>query len=168
MANKKLIGLMLILSIIGLLTATYQVYEHYFAEGDSSVCDYSENFSCSAVTGSRFGEFPQFSGIAVSLYGMLWFAAIIWLLYGTYRKKERFKQQDFYTFLFSGAGFLGVLYFLWAELIALPAETGELIICPFCTIQHVIIGLLLVMSFFALRKPVKEHLKNMFLEEVKK
>jgi len=164
-ARKQTLLVMLILSLIGLATAIYQSIEHYFLE--SSICDFTEGFSCSAVTGSRFGEWPQFSGISVSLWGILFFLTLLWLLFGSYRNKEKFKLQEFYSFALLGSGFLGVLYFLWVELIALPAEIGELIICPLCTVQHIAIAILLVLGFLTLKKPLRQYIKETFMEEDK-
>lgn len=161
--KKVILSTMLILSIIGVIISGYQTVEHYFLS--ESICDFSENFSCSAVTESRFGELPVDSGVAASLWGLVWFIGLTFLVYTSLKKKEKFKLQDFYTFLYLLGGILFVAYFLFIELIVLPAEYGELIICPFCTILHIDIIILLVLSFFLLKKPVLSYLKDTFIEK---
>ena len=162
MKRQAVLKLMLVLSLIGLAVAGYQTYEHYYLE--SSICDFTESFSCSSVTESTYGEFPAGSGIAWSVYGTFWFLALLWLL-NRERKGKRFENQEFYIFSWLGAGIASVVYLLFIELYVLPMELGELIICPLCTIVHVVVVLLFIMSFSLLKKPIKSYLKDVFLEE---
>lgn len=151
---------MLVLSVLGLGVATYQTYEHYFLI--SSVCDFTATFSCSTVTESRYGEFPPDSGIATAGYGVLWWLGLIFLIYLYLRKNELFKPQEFYILLWLLVGLLFVFYLLAVELYILPKEIGQIVICPLCTVQHILIAILLVLSFITLKKPVKTYLEDLF------
>ncbi|MDY6769433.1 MAG: vitamin K epoxide reductase family protein [Candidatus Nanohaloarchaea archaeon] len=156
---KAVIGL----SVVGLVVAGYQTYEHYFLA--SSVCDLSATFSCSVVTESRFGEFPPNSGLATAAWGVLWWLGIIVLSGGMLKGREWVDDQEFYLFGSIAAGLGFVAYLLLVELYILPQETGELIICPFCTVQHILIFALVYLSHRLLRKPVREYLADIFYTE---
>lgn len=154
---------MLILSLLGVIISGYQAYEHYFLE--SSFCDFSENFSCSAVTGSNYGDFPIGSGIALSIYGLLWFGLLAFVLYKSLRGKDLIKKdQEFYIFAYLSFGILFVIYLLIVELYLLPLELGEVVICPLCTILHVSIATLFLMSYNQLKKPMSTYFEEIFME----
>ncbi|MDY6770405.1 MAG: vitamin K epoxide reductase family protein [Candidatus Nanohaloarchaea archaeon] len=151
------------LSIVGLIIATYQTYEHYFLA--SAICDLSKTFSCSTVTGSRFGSFPPGSSIATALWGMAWWIGLIGLSGATLRGINWFKNQLFYIFAYVATGTVFIAYLLVVELYILPQETGALVICPFCTIQHILILIILFLTYGLLQKPVKDHLTDIFYTE---
>ncbi len=158
-SNRRLtLRIMLLLSIIGLGVTSYQTYEHYFLT--SSVCDISASFSCSTVTESRYGEFPPDSGISTAGYGILWWGALIGLIYGYLRRKNWFQPQEFYILLWLLIGLLFIFYLLVIELYILPKEIGFIVICPLCTVQDVLIAILLILSFLILKKSFKTYLKN--------
>ena len=162
--SKVIYNVILILAIIGLGFASYQTIEHYFLT--SSVCDFTSNFSCSAVTESQYGELPFNSGIALSLYGVLWWLGLLALAYKG-KKSNWSLHKDLYVLLWNGFGFLFAIYLVLIELVILPKETGTVIICPFCTVQHVIILTSFVLSFFLLRKPLSDSLKGMLFVKKK-
>ncbi len=154
---------LILLSIMGLGVATYQTYEHVFL--GSSVCDISASFSCSTVTQTRFGEFPQESGIPLAAYGMVWWTGMIALLKSQLWEKDWFSTPDFYT---TGWGFLGVLTIIpliLIEVYILPQEIGQVAICPLCTIQHILILIVFGLSFLILEKPIKQYLEDIFFVE---
>ncbi|MBS3115998.1 hypothetical protein J4421_00200 [Candidatus Woesearchaeota archaeon] len=145
--QAMILKVMLVLGILGLITAAYQTVEYYFLR--SSFCDFSPNFSCSIVTQSSYGEFPFLSGIAVSLYAVLWWLVLLGIIsLMLWKKKEWFLYLKVWMIL----GIMSALYFLFVELYLLPQEIGLIVICPFCTIQHLLIATLLVMGFFFTRK----------------
>lgn len=156
---KAIIGL----SVVGLAVAGYQTYEHYFL--GSSFCDLSATFSCSAVTESRFGDFPPNSGIATAAWGVVWWLGLIALSAGSLKGKEWFEDQAFYLFAYISAGLGFVAYLLVVELYILPKELGTTVICPFCTVQHVLIVLLVFLSYPLLEKPIKSYLADIFYTE---
>ncbi|MDY6761587.1 MAG: vitamin K epoxide reductase family protein [Candidatus Nanohaloarchaea archaeon] len=159
-ALKLVIGL----SVVGLAVALYQTVEHYFLA--SAVCDVSATLSCSVVTESRFGEFPPNSGLATAAWGVLWWAGMAVLSTATLKGKEWVEDQEFYLFSYIAAGLVFVIYLLTVELYILPQETGRVVICPFCTVQHVLIVFgLLPLSYLLLDKPVREYLADIFYTE---
>ncbi len=163
MDREKLLGAFVGMSLAGLAVAGYQTYEHYFLA--SSVCDFTSTFSCTTVTGSRFGEFPPGSGLATAAWGVLWWAGAAVLGYGMLKGRKWMESLDFYTFAYTGFGVLFAAYLLVVELYLLPQETGTLAICPLCTVQHVFILLMFIISYTALEKPVKEYLEEVFYTE---
>ncbi|MDY6766477.1 MAG: vitamin K epoxide reductase family protein [Candidatus Nanohaloarchaea archaeon] len=163
MERKTLLKAVIGLSIAGLAVAGYQTYEHYFLA--SSVCDLSSTFSCSIVTESRFGEFPPNSGIATAAWGVAWWLGLIALSTAGLKGREWVENQDFYLFSYIAAGLGFVAYLLAVELYILPQETGTLVICPFCTVQHVLILALLPLSYALLDKPVRAYLEDVFYRE---
>jgi uncharacterized membrane protein len=155
---KKLIKIALALAVLGLIIAFYQTAEHYFLS--ESICDLSETFSCSVVTESKYGELPFNSGISLALWGSLWWIALIILLYRL--KKPLLKNQEFYIWLMVITGMAFVIYLVAVEVYFLPLETGEVVICPLCTIQHILILLLLPISWKLLKKPLVKYVDTLF------
>ncbi len=164
MDRGTVLKIILVFSVIGIGVAGYQTYEHYYL--DSAICDLSSTFSCSAVTGSEYGEFPPASGIATAFLGMLWWAGVIFLTNDLRGGEKRYDNEEFYLFSWLGFGILFMLYLLTVELYILPQQTGELIICPFCTVQHVLMVLVFLVSFKLLEKPLGEYLEDVFYMEV--
>lgn len=150
----------LALSVIGLIVAGYQTYEHYFIT--STFCDLSATFSCSVVTGSRFGAFPPGSGIATAAWGVVWWAGLMALSSTALSGREWIENQDFYTFSYVVAGLGFVAYLVAVELYILPQEIGRTVICPLCTVQHVLIVVILPLSYILLEKPLKAYMADVF------
>ncbi len=163
-ARKSVLQIMLLLSVIGLGVASYQTYEHYFLT--TSVCDFTASFSCSVVTESRYGEFPINSGIALAAYGAIWWLVLIGFIYKSIRKALS-NNQELYIFLWLVVGLTAVIYTLTIEFYVLPKEIGTIVICPLCTVQHVLIGILLILSITLFRKSLKSYLESVFFTEVK-
>lgn len=163
MQRDTLLQIILLISFIGLIVAGYQTYEHYAPV--SSVCDINEQFSCSVVTESRYGEFPQQSGIALSAWGILWWVSVILLSYTLLQGREFLENQEFYLFADFGFGVLTALYLIAVELYWLPQETGEVVICPLCTVQHALIAALIVIGYFLLEKPIRAYIEDIFYME---
>lgn len=144
-----------ILAILGLAVAGYQTYEYHVL--GSTGCSISETFSCSAVTGSQYGEFPPNSGVATAAWGVLWWLAVVALSGSLLAGARFFKQQEAYLFGISVVGVGFMLYLLTVELYILPQETGQLAICPFCTAQHVLILGVTALSYTLLPQPVHDY-----------
>ncbi len=151
-ALTALIGL----SIAGLAVAGYQTYEYYLTAG--TVCDLSATFSCSAVTGSRFGAFPPGSGIATAAWGVLWWSGVLVLAGGLRTGREWVAEQAATLFALVATGTVFVGYLLIVELYILPRELGVLTICPLCTAQHVLILAILALAYRLLDRPVRTSL----------
>lgn len=167
MDRDKRLKIILSLSVVGLIVALYQTYEHYFMA--SAICDLSATFSCSVVTESRFGEFPPNSGIATAAWGVLWWLGVLSLGRALQTGKGLFsgwvEDDAFPLFAWIASGLVFVAYLLIVELYILPQETGALVICPFCTVQHIIILAIVGLSYGLLHKPIKESLTDVFYTE---
>lgn len=156
--KNNFVTLMIILSFLGLLTAGYQTVEHYFLA--ESFCDFSTTLSCDHVTNSIYGEFPFESGIAIALWGFLWWILLIYLLFSV----KHNSKHEFYVFLSLILGLIFVVYLVLVELYLLPLDVGVIVICPLCTVQHILIIILFIMSFKLLKKPINLYTKEIFFK----
>ena len=154
--RKQILYVLLVLALLGLVVSSYQAIEHYFLT--SSVCDFTESFSCSIVTESYYGEFPFNSGIAVSLYGIIWWAVLVGLI--GYMLNKKIKDLEYYAFLWNIIGLGTIVYLLIVELYLLPKEIGQVVICPLCTLQHVLIIILFFCTYLLLKKPLIKYRLN--------
>ncbi len=131
---QKLLNLVIALGILGLLTSLYLVYNHYQGIEKGSACDFSESISCSVVNTSVFSELLN---VPVALWGAVWFVFLIWMA-----SKARKMPAILPGLLWwSGAGTVFVAYMVVAEII-LKA------ICPFCTVVHLIVIVILGLSYY--------------------
>ncbi len=141
--EQKLLSIILVLSIIGLLTSVYLVYNHYAPPDDGSFCDFGASISCSLVNTSVFSKIV---GIPVALLGALWFLITSLL---ALRARTEFKRTSLVgLFGWSLLGLLSIVYLVVAEII-LKA------LCPLCTLVHILVLAILVISFYLFKK---EHL----------
>lgn len=143
MDSRHKLGTIVVLGILGLIVAAYQTYDFYYG---LAICNYDSVFSCGLVTGSAYGSFPPGSGIATALWGVLWWIGIILLAGGMLIGRPLFTSQDVYLFGMSMLGLVMITYLLAIELIVLPAQNHQLAICPFCTLQHIFIVIIAVLS----------------------
>lgn len=147
-------------SILGLIIATYQTYEHYYA---ISICNSASVFSCARVTESVYGEMPPNSGIATAFWGLLWWVGMLGITSASLRWPERHRNaKNMLLFIGTILGMIVVSYLVYIELILLPAQTGQLAICPFCTLQHSFIVILTGLSYLLLQQPVRETLDTVY------
>tara|TARA_Y100000310_G_C20701911_1_gene830794 strand:+ start:6976 stop:7806 length:831 start_codon:yes stop_codon:yes gene_type:complete len=136
------------LAVIAFLVSIYLIENHYADAG--GLCDLTETLSCSTVNTSIYSEIFN---IPVAFLGALWAAFTVWL---AHRAK---KNPDFFLALWGWSllGLVSILYFIAAEFIL-----GA--ICPFCTVVHVIVLIILALSaklYFGLKKkPVWEDIKK--------
>lgn len=161
MQRKTVFNYIIGFSLLGLLVALYQVYEHYFL-GGAAICDLSSQLACSPITKSKYGELPFRSGMSLALWGAIWWVGLAGLAQLTKKGKELIRNQEFWVFLYSLAGLAFVGYLLVVELYILPQTTGEIIICPFCTIQHVLILIITFLSYKLIRGTFFRNLKFSF------
>lgn len=153
--RKTVLSIIFFVSIIGFAIAGYQTYEHHVI--GSTGCTISATWSCAAVTGSAYGEFPPDMGIATAAWGALWWIGVLVLSSSLLTGNRLFDRQEFYLFGTAVFGALFTLYLLTVELYILPQQTGQLSICPFCTAQHVLIAAVLASSYTLLDRPLREH-----------
>lgn len=143
MDSRHKLGTIVVLGMLGLVVTAYQTYDFYFG---LALCNYDSIFSCGLVTGSIYGSFPPGSGIATALWGIPWWISIVLLAGGMLIDRPLFTSQDVYLFGMSMLGLVMVLYLLVIELIVLPAQNHQLAICPFCTVQHILVVIITVLS----------------------
>ena len=157
MDAKKIISVMIVLSVIGLAVSIYSTWEHYelvSGSKSSSFCDVSAEVSCSAVNSSPYSEVM---GIPTAAFGALWFAAAIVLLYQIRNGARGFwKNSPFYLFAWCIAGLLTVIWLVYAEFFLIGA------LCILCTIVHIIVIIMLFLSHKLLQKPVGKYMEDIF------
>src|SRR3989344_934819 len=154
--QKKLVRVILVLSLLGLLVSLYQTYDFY-TPADGSFCDFTPTISCSAVTKSSYA---QIWSIPLALLGVLYFMVLASLTWKA--------EPKHYTFLYSWSivGSLFVVYLLYAE-IQLRA------LCPLCTVVHLFIITMVILasqlhhhhksSFWSIPKPWFKYITLSFL-----
>ncbi len=132
MQKKSLIIGLFILTILGLVTSLYLVYNHYYPHLQGGICDITAAVSCTVVNS---GIYSTFFGIPVAMYGVLWF-----LILGTFSRKSWQDKKAIPKLLgWNILGMVFVLYFIYIEFVL-----GT--ICPFCTVVHILVSLSLVLS----------------------
>src|SRR3989344_6709962 len=134
--RRILLGFIL-LSIVGIVISLYLVQNHYAPPTKGSLCDFGETVSCSLVNTSVFSELFN---VPVALLGALWFVSLIILSW------KALSNEKFIPVImgWGALGILSVIYFIIAEIL-LQA------ICPACTLVHVFVVLIFVMSIFLYR-----------------
>ncbi len=139
MRRKTILLLMTILGIIGLILSIYLVKHHYDLANEPSFCDMSSIVSCTLVNQSSYAELFH---IPVAIFGVLWFIVLLTLLFFIYRRKSFAKT---FLLVWCISGFLFVFYLLYAEW-----RLGAL--CPWCTIVHIDLFLLLPLAISLYKK----------------
>ena len=130
--NIFFLKIILVLSIIGLITSIYLIENHYAGSEKGSFCDINAQVSCSLVNTSIYSELFN---VSVAVFGALWFVVLIFLTI------KSFKEKEFISALlgWSASGLLFIIYMIIAEII-LKA------ICPFCTLVHIIVLAIFILS----------------------
>jgi uncharacterized membrane protein len=123
---------LIILSLLGLATSAYLVYDHYNPNLEGSICDITAAVSCAVVNS---GVYSTIVGIPVAIYGIAWFLISGFLSWNIFKKKNASKQ----LLGWNAAGLLFVLYFIYIEFLLKT-------VCPFCTVVHVLVALSLILS----------------------
>lgn len=144
MNSKKIVRVIVALSVLGIITSIYLLKDHYAA---SSKCDFGDAISCSLVNSSIYSELFN---VPVALFGIIWFIIIILMCWKSFDKPEVIP----FILGWSILGIVFVVYLIFAEFI-LKA------ICPYCTVVHVITLIVLVLSIMLYRQiPKKERKIN--------
>ncbi len=158
MSARTIAKIVLVLSIIGIVDSAYATYEHYALLSESeqgSFCDINAAVSCTAVNTSPYSEM---FGIPTAFYGVMWFLVTVVLGYQLLKEHKSgfWKNTPFYLFAWSIVGLLTVFWLVYAELFLIGA------ICLLCTIVHIIVIIILVLSYKALHKSPRAYLKDIF------
>ena len=136
--QKKLLMIVMALSIIAVLDTVYLTYLHF--SDTKAVCDISEKFSCEIVNKSSYSEL---GGIPISLLGLIVSLSIFLLTFCGLRKKKAFGFHPLrlaITLLIGSLFFAGYLYFVQAFLL--------LVYCLFCLLFDFLLVLMLGLIVF--------------------
>ncbi|MBI2627919.1 MAG: vitamin K epoxide reductase family protein [Candidatus Niyogibacteria bacterium] len=134
---KNIAVFILFLTLIGLLDAGYLVWEHYTGAGPACLI----LKGCDAVLTS---EYAAMFGLPVSLWGMIYYTAILFLTLFSFLEKSR--RALGLTAIIVFAGFLFSAYFLYLQFFILKA------ICFYCLISAGVTFFLLISLLFAFRR----------------
>ena len=135
---KNITVLILFLTLIGLFDASYLTWKHYVGAGPA--CLIFEG--CDTVLTS---EYAIMFGLPVSLWGMIYYAAVFFLALFSFLEKSR--QALGLAAIIVSAGFLSSIYFLYLQFFVLKA------ICFYCLISA---GITFILLFAFWRVIIKE------------
>jgi protein-disulfide isomerase/uncharacterized membrane protein len=146
---KKLNKLSILIGVSGFLVSLYALFVHVktlMGPGGGTLCDVSATINCSAVIGSRYGEF---AAIPLGAYGMAYFAII--LAAAVTPKLSHITAKQLLKLELSialvGLAVVGAL--------AVISYTILKMVCPTCSIIHVLVviyTILKIVQFIKLRK----------------
>lgn len=140
---------MVVLGGIGLASAIY-LFKIYYIDLEvrgllpSTVCDINSWFSCEVVNQSKYAKL---FGVPLSFLGIIWSLGWLGVMWRTIKKRT----DSFDIWLYSATGILFIFYLVWAE-IQLHA------LCLYCTIIHVCVLGVFILSWLTLQKPLREYL----------
>ncbi len=129
--TKQLLTIIIILGIIGLFTSTYLVKNHY---APGSACDISKSISCSTVNNSKYAELFN---VPVAVLGLIWFILLLAMAWKTYHGQHHLSKIMLWWLII---GIIFVAYMVLAEFLL-----G--VICPSCTIVHLIVLISLFLCY---------------------
>ncbi|MGZ9222084.1 MAG: vitamin K epoxide reductase family protein [Anaerolineales bacterium] len=131
--EKRISQLTIVLTVIGLLVATYMTI--YAITSNDNMCIGSKD--CSVVNASRYSKVY---GIPVAVLGVAGYAAILAVL--LLERRIGFLQQNGSLVFFglSLTGFLFTLYLIFVEVALIKAY------CPFCIASQTAMTLIFILS----------------------
>jgi uncharacterized membrane protein len=139
--EKRISQLTIVLTVIGLLVATYMTI--YAITSNDNMCIGSKD--CSVVNASRYSKVY---GIPVAVLGVAGYAAILAVL--LFERRIGFLQQNGSLVFFglSLTGFLFTLYLIFVEVALIKAY------CPFCIASQTAMTLIFILSVIrVIRQP---------------
>jgi len=120
-------------ALFGAAISVYLTQVHYAAA--PLFCPPALVFNCGTVLQSAFSLVPG-TAVAITIPGLAWFAGSALLAVAAHRAAGRsdatYRRLAFIHLAWSGAGVLGVLYLVFAELVVLHQ------VCEWCTVVHVL------------------------------
>lgn len=133
-----------IIGAIGFFVSFYALVVHIqnlMKPGHGSFCDISANFNCSAVIGSSYGELAS---IPLGAYGMTFFVIMLSAAFLPKFSQVTRKQLARLEFFIGLIGFISVIALFYISHVILK------IICPTCSIVHILVSIYFVMKFVRL------------------
>ncbi|HEU4935119.1 MAG TPA: vitamin K epoxide reductase family protein [Vicinamibacterales bacterium] len=140
--------LLLVFTIIGLAASGMSSYVHYRLLTDpsyTSFCDVNASLNCTQAYLSRFGSLWA---VPVALWGVLFFAIVLFLLIAARSHSAARETIPGYIFLMSTIGLAIVLYLAWASFFQLHT------VCLFCATTYIAVIAIFILSGGALTMPV--------------
>ncbi len=134
----------LVLSLLGLITSVYLVYNHYHPSLEGSGCGLIPSASCTVVNS---GIYSTFLGIPVAIYGVIWFIVLGMLSWNSFSTKKAMPKLLWWNV----GGFLSLFYFIYIEFLLST-------ICPFCTVVHVLVALSFILSIVSYKRFYKSEI----------
>lgn len=135
--------IILVTSLLGILISCFLVHEHYAPPGTSSLCNLSETISCALVNGSYYSTI---FGTPVAAYGALWYCCLTYFCVKAVENQgNRSNVFIHIIFIWAVVGAVVAIYLIMAEVILWA-------LCPWCTVLHVTIFLILGLSARMKRK----------------
>jgi protein-disulfide isomerase/uncharacterized membrane protein len=135
LARKLLLGF----ALLGLAASSVAAWVHYHLLTNpnySSFCDVSATVSCSEAYLSRYGSFL---GVPVAVGGVLFFALILVLLWGSRGSRAQAEAIAGYIFTLSTLGLAVVLYLAYASFFILK------MLCLLCASTYIaVIGIFII------------------------
>ena len=144
LARKLLVGC----ALLGLAASSAAAYVHYnlIQNPDyASFCDINATVSCKAAYLSRYGSF---AGVPVAVGGVVFFAWILLLLWGSRGKSRIQDSAPAYIFVSSTLALAVVFYLAYASFFILKE------VCPLCVATYVAVVGLFVISGAARTVPM--------------
>lgn len=134
---KSVLLFLLLVNLLGLGVASYQIYLHYTADG---ACGIVPGEGCMIADSSIYSKFL---GVPVSILGTIWFIVLLVMMVMIYMGDWAMLSG---AYVWNLAGAIGVFRFLWAEYVLRT-------LCVLCTVVHIVIFVsLIVMIFLISRK----------------
>src|SRR3989344_546597 len=146
MNRKYFFIILLFLSLLGFLTSTYLIYNHYSPSLRGSLCDITAAVSCSVINS---GIYSKIAGIPVATYGVAWFVMLGLLSGYSWKKESNISKLVWWNV----TGLLFVFYFIYIEFLLST-------ICPLCTVVHVLVLASLVISIILYKHFYKSKLPS--------
>lgn len=126
-----------VLSVVGVLIASYSLYDHYQPTSGGGICHISETLDCDKI---NKGPFSEIFGIPVSLLGVLFYltlAALSYILAFGNQKGALLKKAILFISAFGVLFSLSLGTFAYYKLQA---------ICPVCVSSYITIITIFILS----------------------
>ncbi len=160
--NKKIIGILLLLSLVGLIFSGILLNQHltHLSQGfeDNSICDINKVISCKLVDASPYSTIR---GIPMSGLGLVYYILVIIFLLKTLIKQN--KSSLIFALMMSLPAFVATIGMAYLSFVKLK------LICLFCSGMYVVNLGLLIGLLYALKISVsemicflRENLKSIF------
>lgn len=146
---SKINFITLTLGLIGFFVSLYSLAVHLKLglKSGPQICDFNSTVNCSNVIGSSYGEL---AAIPLGAYGMTYFAIIISATFMPKLAKINKKWLAFWELIIALVGFVSVCILIYISYFILQ------LVCPTCSVIHVVITLYAIQKISQFIKVRKE------------